>query len=255
MERLLRLAATEPAYRPQFSRALLNAEVFILGHPENELVQGTLQAGTKVSVKNWYREDGSPVIPFFTSEEAMRLAIREEEKYLRLPARSLFEITRGASLFLNPQLDYGKEFVPGEVEALLNAGVGSQVTTRVIQQETKVLIGKPRIWPEDVVQSVTKLLVGRREVKAAYLALMHDTSIDQQPHLLLAVEFEGEDLQVLQDVGAVAGEYVKTYGPIDVIRIAHSDTGLAGHFYQNDKPFYERTLASKLKSAFGFGRA
>ncbi|MFC5431088.1 enhanced serine sensitivity protein SseB C-terminal domain-containing protein [Paraburkholderia denitrificans] len=254
VERLLRLAATEPAYRPEFARTLLQAEVFILGYPEGELVQGTLRTGANVAVKSWCRPDGSPVIPFFTSEKAMRLAIREEEKYLRLPARSLFEITRGAALVLNPQLDYGKEFIPAEVEALLSTGVSNPGTTRIVRQETKVLIGKPRVWPEDMAQSVTKLLAGRREVKAAYLALMHDASIDEQPHLLFAIELEGEDLQVLRDVGAVADEYVKSYGPTDVMRIAPGDSGLAGHFYQNDKPFYERTLATKLKRVFGFGR-
>jgi hypothetical protein len=37
-------------------------------------------------------------------------------------------------------------------------------------------------------------------------------------------------------------------------KIDLGNKGISEHFYQNDKPFYERSLASKLKSAFGFGR-
>jgi len=244
----------EPAYRPDFGRTLLASQVFVLGHADGELFDGMLPTGAKVNVKNWQRQDGQPVIPFFTSIAALRLAITEEEPFLGLPARALFEITCGATLFLNPQLDYGKEFVPAEVEALLSTGISNAVTNRVVQQETKVLIGKPRVWPEDMVQSVTKLLTRRPAVKTAYLALMHDATVDQQPHLLLALDIDSEDRQVLQDAGAVAGEYVKTYGPVDVIRIDPGSKGISEHFYQNDKPFYERSLASKLKSVFGFGR-
>src|SRR3546814_4440607 len=99
LEVALARAATEPADRPEFYRVLLASEVFVLGHTESK-GEGrvTVPSGEKLSIVNWEKADGTPVIPFFASLEALRRAIKEEQSYVALPARSLFEVTAGATL-------------------------------------------------------------------------------------------------------------------------------------------------------------
>ena len=130
----LERAAQEPAQRPAFYRALMKADVFVIGHTDqpdlNAHGHHTIPAGANVSLVNWEKADGTPVIPFFSHLEALQRAIDDETSYLSLPARSLFELTRGATLFLNPKSDHGKEFVPHEIEALLDTGMNQKAATR-----------------------------------------------------------------------------------------------------------------------------
>ncbi|PPS59367.1 hypothetical protein CRX72_25040 [Pantoea sp. BRM17] len=52
-------------------------------------------ATSPVELQHWEKEGGGSVIPFFSSEAAMREAITDEQPWLRLPARTLFEMTLG----------------------------------------------------------------------------------------------------------------------------------------------------------------
>src|SRR3546814_10035159 len=99
LEVVLARAATEPADRPELYRVLLASEVFVLGHTESK-GEGrvTVPSGEKLSIVNWEKADGTPVIPFFASLEALRRALKEEQSYVALPARSLFEVPAGATL-------------------------------------------------------------------------------------------------------------------------------------------------------------
>src|SRR5262245_54367301 len=102
LETALRLAASDPAARPDFYRLLLESEVFVIGATAHkEEGSRMLDAGEKIGIHNWTRKDGSPVIPFFTSLDALQRAITHPADYLKLGARSLFEITKGAALVLN----------------------------------------------------------------------------------------------------------------------------------------------------------
>jgi len=145
LEELLRLAADEPAHRPEFCETLLNSNVFLLGATEQVEAYGhnNLEAGSHIQIQHWQRADGLSVIPFFSSLEVLQKSIDTEQSYLMLPARSLFEMTQGATLFLNPKSKYGKEFLPQEVAHLLTTGISQSPVQRVVEEETKVLLGEP----------------------------------------------------------------------------------------------------------------
>ena len=119
LEEMLRLAADEPAHRLEFYRVLLSSEIYVFGTAgvghEGAVI---LDAGNKISLQHWEKHDGTPVVPFFSSLDSLQCAIDQEQSYLRLPARSLFEITLGTTLFLNPKAPHGQEFVPQEVRQL-----------------------------------------------------------------------------------------------------------------------------------------
>lgn len=123
LELLLRLAYAEPARRQEFYQALMGATVHVIGNTENpDSDQGKYAAGDKISVVTWKTSDGSPIIPFFSSIEALRLCIDQEVRYMSFPARGLFEMTKGTKLVLNPRSEFSKEFAVAEIEALLAQG-------------------------------------------------------------------------------------------------------------------------------------
>ncbi|SUI49951.1 enhanced serine sensitivity protein SseB [Serratia marcescens] len=145
LERLLKLAVTEPAHRPAFFRELLEATVLILGDSEQVQQDGdiTLNADTPVNIQHWEKQDGGSIIPFFTSLEALQKAVEDEQPFIAMPARVLFEITQGADLFLNPKAEYGKEFYPEEVAMLLATGGVVKPVEHYVDKETQILLGQP----------------------------------------------------------------------------------------------------------------
>lgn len=256
LERKLMLAADDPASRPEFYEALLGAEVFVIGFTDTE-GEGiaTIPAGAKVSIVNWEKNDGTPIVPFFTSLEALQKALKEDARYLALPAKSFFEITRGLFLVLNPASPYGKEFFPNEVKALLDTGMNHAPQTRVVQKETKVLLGQPTNYPSEMVSALTTLLAKYSAVKAAYLCLMHDASASEKPTLVVGFEGEGDLSKAMQAAGSVAADTAPKGEPVDFTVLKNGEAGLSDYMFKSVKPFYERSWGSKLRSLFRAGSA
>jgi type III secretion system (T3SS) SseB-like protein len=245
LELALMLAASEPAHRPEFFRLLLESTVFVLGSSgqlEDHLSEGpiTLKADTQVQIQNWVRPDGSAVIPFFSSLRALQLAIQTDERYIALPARTFLAMTRGAELILNSGSEYGKEFTAAEVEALLSAGVNRVPEQRVVERDTEVLLGQPSNYPTQMADSLATLLAKHINVKAAYLALIHDRSANEEPHLIVGIEAEGDIENVIREAGTVAGDTAPDGEPVDLVRVIRGKPGMAEYFIKEVKPFYER---------------
>jgi hypothetical protein len=254
-EKLMR-AADDPASRPEFYKALMASDVFVIGFTDGE-GEGvtTIPAGAKLSIVNWEKSDGTPIIPFFTSLEALQRALKEESKYLALPAKDFFEITRNSFLVLNPASPYGKEFFPNEIHAMLETGMNHVPKTRVVQKETKVLLGQPANYPSEMVSALTMLLAKHPAVKAAYLCLMHDQSSGEKPTLIVGFEGEQDLQQAMKEAGSVAADTAPKGELVDFTVIKKGEAGIANYMFTSVKPFYERTWGSKLKSIFSSGRA
>jgi len=241
LAKALKRAAQEPSQRPAFYRALMEADVFVIGHTDqpdlNAQGHHTIPAGANVSLVNWEKADGSPVIPFFTHLEALQLAIDVETSYLSLPARSLFELTRGTTLFLNPKSDHGKEFVPHEIDALLDTGMNQKADTRVVEKETRVMLGQPAEYPTAMVEALQQLLPDHPGVTAACLCLMHDPEMSQKPTLV--VGFEGLDLEVaMSEAGSVVVDTAPSGQAVDFVVV--DGTGI-GEYMKKSGAFYKKS--------------
>lgn len=256
LERKLKHAADDPASRPEFYKALMDANVFVIGHTDSE-GEGvsTIPAGANLSIVNWEKNDGTPVIPFFTSLESLQRALKEEVKFVALPAKSFFELTLGSFLILNPASPYGKEFFPNEIQALLETGMNQAPKTRVVQKETKVLLGQPASYPSEMVSALTTLLAKHPAVKAAYLCLMHDSSASEKPSLVVGFE-GGQDIsQAMKEAGSVAADTAPKGELVDFFVLKRGEPGISDYMFSSVKPFYERTWGSKLRSLFSSGNA
>lgn len=255
LEVILRKAADEPAHRPEFYQTLLDSNVYILGSAGEGEGATELQAGSKISIYNWEKQDGTPIIPFFSSFEVLRKSIDSEQPYLQLPAKSLFELTVGATLFLNPKSPYGKEFLPQEVGHMLSVGIGREPIQRVVEKETKVLLGQPSSYPSKMVDSLTQLFVKHKNVKKAYLCLMHDQSLDVKPHLVIGIQAEGDIEIIMRAAGNVAADTAPNGESVDLCHVLENEAGLSNYFITQTKPFYEQTWGSKILSFFKSGKA
>lgn len=252
LEEMLRRAADQPAHRPEFLKVLLDSTVYILGSA-GEAGEGVLDlaAGSEVDIVSWEKEDGALVIPFFSSLQVLQKSIDIEQSYLMLPIKSLFEMTLGANLFLNPKSPYGKEFVPEEVRQLLSDGVSRKQIPRIVEKETTVLIGQPINYPSKMIDSLTQLLAKHNNVKQAFLGLMHDQSVDEKPHLVVGIEADGDVESAIREAASVAADTAPNNEAVDFFRISKDDSGLSNYFLTESQPFYERKWTARMRSLFG----
>jgi hypothetical protein len=115
LEVALKKAVTEPSAYPLFLRELLQSKVVIVPvGPQPAAIGAVVPANTAIALGT-IAFAGRKCVPFFTSEA--RLPTGTE--YLRLDAKTFFELTRGTHLVMNPGSDYGKEFCPEEITGLL----------------------------------------------------------------------------------------------------------------------------------------
>ena len=236
LEEVLKLAATEPAHRPEFFQLLLAADVWVPG----ESTETQFAADTPVDLQHWEKEDGRSVIPFFTSQE-------------RLPVRTLFEMTRGETLFLNPKLPTGKEFSPAEIAHLLGEEGDALSQQTVLEGGHALLLSEVETPPAQMIDSLTQLFSKYKQVRRAFIASIRE-SAEEQPNLLIGIEAESDIEAIIQAAGSVATDTLPDDAPIDICEVVADEMGISHFFTAHITPFYERRWGSFLRDFKGSPR-
>jgi hypothetical protein len=245
VESALERAASDPASRPDFFRVLLESEVFIIGRSKD--------AGAKIDIVHWQKKDGTPVVPFFSSVDALRRSLKETADYVSLPARSFFELVKGKTLVLNPASSHSKEFFPNEIESLLATGVNNAPVQRTVGKGAQVLLGQPRDYPTFMVAALKKILVKHANVRAAYLCQMHEPTA-QAPSLVIGLLADGDVSRAITEAGAVAADTAPRGTAVDLVKVVRGEAGLSAYFLKNVEPFHRRTLGASIKRFFAGGK-
>ncbi|CAM3691070.1 MULTISPECIES: enhanced serine sensitivity protein SseB [Rahnella] len=259
LERLLRLSVTAPAWRPAFYQTLLESTVFVLGDAgqDDAEKQGSvaITAGSELNILHWEKQDGSSIIPFFSSVEVLEKASAgespDEQAFVALPARVLFEMTQGEELFLNPKSEYGKEFYPSEVTLLLSNGGLNAPSELVLDKESQLLIGQPEEYPSAMIDALTTLFTQKKPVRRAFMALIHDKAVDDQPNLLIGVEADGDEQEIdalIREAGNVASETSPDDRPVDFCIVSEKERGISHYLISHTQPFYQRKWGSWLRN-------
>jgi len=119
LESLLRRAAADPHLRDAFYQQLLGSNVLVQVQTEHGK-SGVVPAGVEIGVETWVRQDGTSVIPFFSSPEAFFQAVPSGGNCVVMRTYELFESQAGMAFFLNPGSGFGIEFPPDMVASMLS---------------------------------------------------------------------------------------------------------------------------------------
>lgn len=248
LENLLEKAVKDPAVRPEFYTELMRSDLIVLYHPDDnsELKSGLayLKKDTPVRIKEFQSRDRGVIIPVFTSIEALQKGIKTEEAYLQLNAKKLFEITKGngASYILNPYSDYSKEFLPDEINNLLDDTI-PQSNVHVIDKDTKILVGQPREYPRNLVNALRKYFSKTNIVQSAYLAQIFISNKDISPHLMVGICMQKNNEVVLRNAIVVSQPFLKKEDVIDFMIVKENDQLVNGV-----EPFFKNTFINKIKN-------
>ena len=239
LETVLRKAATEPAYRPEFYKRLLSEKLLVLTDNTN-LSDGvqTLEKDTNVNIVSL--QDGK--IPIFTSTGKIfdKGVIKGDVPFIEMKGEDLFNLAKGATFVLNPYSDYGKELLPNEVESMINGTVLTDNHKKiVVEKETQVQLGQPANYPTNIISSLKILFASKPTVKKAYLGWIFNPSSGEPPHYIFALDIEGDTQSIINEAGFTAKQFLKPDDIIDFIQIDNKG-GLSDYFVKQTKPFYER---------------
>jgi len=246
LETLLEQAATEPGHRPAFFRALMAATVWV---PGTAAEGQTVVEDSALDIQHWEKDDGTSVIPFFTSLEALQQAVEDEQAFVVMPVRTLFEMTLGETLFLNAKLPTGKEFTPREIAHLVGKEGDSPLSQQeVLEGGSALLLSEVAEPPAQMIDSLMTLFKTMKTVKRAFLCSIKEEA-DAQPNLLIGIETEANsDIDsIIQATGSVATDTLPGDEPVDICLVAEGEKGISHFMLAHITPFYERRWGSFLR--------
>ncbi len=243
LETLLEQAATEPAHRPAFFRTLLESTVWVPGTAADDQ---QVVDDSALELQHWEKDDGTSVIPFFTSLEALQQAVTTEQAFVAMPVRTLFEMTLGETLFLNAKLPTGKEFTPREISHLIGEEGNPLSTQEVLEGGSALLLSEVAEPPAQMVESLTTLFKTLKTVKRAFLCSIKEHA-DEQPNLLIGIEAEGDIEEIIHAVGSVATDTLPGDEPIDICQVVEGEKGISHFMLAHITPFYEKRWGSFLR--------
>ena len=197
-----------------------------------------------MKIKEFESQDGRRFIPIFSSIESLQKGIAMEETYLQFDAKTLFEITKGASYILNPYSSYAKEFSPEEVDSLLNNRFIKRCELK-IEKNTRFAVGQPKEYPQSLVDALKKYFSMTSVVNKAYLMQIFILDKDVKPHLMVAINMFRQNEKIVQNAITVSQPFMNKDDFVDFMIVNRSDELIKGV-----KPFFTNTLLNQVKNIF-----
>jgi hypothetical protein len=214
IERLLMRASAEPAERPGFARAIIDAEIFVvLVSDGGPIVPGpdgqvTIPAGTKLTLPTAMRGE-ERLIPFFTAPSRARIWFKGDHIVAPDRTRDLFGRYPDTPFLLNPGSDYGKEFTPGEIKRLLAGQFDDGPQTIVTDKSQQVMLGHPKEVPTALIEALKREFSEVRSIRGAWLMLAMLAGNTEQSWML-GVDHTGAWQDVQDAISrAIAGDILK----------------------------------------------
>ena len=125
LEELMQSAAKDPAVAPEFYKALLQAQIYIIT-PEIPMATGvrrrSLKHEEKVNVA-MVEYQGMKWHPAFTSASRISAYLKEPETCLGAVSRDLFKMLPNSNFWLNPLSECQKPLPASEVALLLSGKI------------------------------------------------------------------------------------------------------------------------------------
>lgn len=117
-------------------------------------------------------DNGQTVLPFFSDEEQAEVAAAGAAAIVAMAGRRLFELTRGATLMLNPNRDR-LTFYPPEIDALLEGRQLGVFSEEALETAEQVGVCLPSVPTDALVLALRGLYEREPSVRAAYLVEVH----------------------------------------------------------------------------------
>jgi hypothetical protein len=274
LERAMERAFREPALLPDFYRALLRADLFLVGRSDQP--SGS-ERRHRITLMQWETESGERVIPVFSSLDELRRSVDEDEHVLRMGAAQLLTLGTSLPLVVDPLSEHQAVLSPDDVHALASgrlpgvggalAGMGGGALGGVVEQglaapHSDAMPASLDPAPARLIDALITLLARRPCVERAWLCQLRLLEVtreqpDEAGMVLLALEIDAEHdrMQVIEDVSCVIAQAVdgSQLPTVEVITLA--DDPLSQRLREGVSPFYERRWGARMTDPLVVGHA
>ncbi|MEI9994720.1 MAG: enhanced serine sensitivity protein SseB C-terminal domain-containing protein [Rhizomicrobium sp.] len=228
LEETLARAVSDPLARPEFYRLLMESELVVLGRAAGEPLQLTIAA---------LRHNGREYLPAFSALSRLTTFAGAGREHFRMPARTLFETTKGVNFTLNPNCACGKLLTAAEIAYWLDPSARARRRLRA----TEVRLAAAPAPPRKLIDALGIFFRNRGSVLAAHLLEAAPLDGSEPPHPLIGIETTDNWSKIAAEVSALAAavspETILDLVPIDR---AEPPESLSGRLAQTP-PFYART--------------
>ena len=163
-----------------FFKALLDATVY------SHVPMGSPPEGVMRFIQFVRPDNGQTMLPFFSDKKQAEVAADNRVLVVAMSGRHLLELTRGASLMLNPNVDKIALYPP-EITAILEGKTLGFFTTDEVATDTEVLVGPPSVPTVELNTLLHNLFEREATVKAAFLTEVHHQDGEAKVFLLLTI--------------------------------------------------------------------
>jgi len=278
LERAMERAFREPALLPDFYRALLRADLFLVGRSDQP--SGS-ERRHRITLMQWETESGERVIPVFSSLDELRRSVDEDEHVLRMGAAQLLTLGTSLPLVVDPLSEHQAVLSPDDVHALASGrlpGVGGALEQSTMAPLSNAVPAGLDPAPARLIDALITLLARRPCVERAWLCQLHPSEVaadvpagitaatahelpDEAGMVLLALEMNAEHdpghdiVQVIEDVTCVIAQAAdgSLLPAVDVITLA--DDPLSRRLREGVLPFYERRWGARMTDPLVVGHA
>jgi len=103
----------------------------------------------------------------------------------------------------------------------------------VVKKDTRIMLGQPRVFPQELVDAITRYLENQKMVRAAYFMQMFR---EEELSYLLIVDFLGDKKELFSGIAKNVQGYLNGMN----INMMPLEAGFAQEAIRNIKPFYIR---------------
>lgn len=248
LERMLRIATTEPGRRPEFYRLLLESDVYVLT-TQRPPGQNIVPADSDLAIVEFECEDGTWVVPFFSSLGMARHGAPGEKAAVIMRGRELFKMFPQRILLLNLNCPFGRQFYPDEVERLLATGTVGHTEKEIFDKAKPIIIEAATDTPADTISALTTLYARTPHVATAYLVRCRKPSHPEQSTLLIALVGTGDMYQVMRESSGVIRDTYRG-DVIDMVQMPDRDEAIWTDIRAIGIRFYDRSWGARISEAF-----
>lgn len=185
-------------------------------------------------------DNGQPVLPFFSDREQCDAAGGESVLSISMSGRRLFELTRGATLMLNPNVD-AVTLYPPEITALLQGRPLGLIIKYRLEEAATVQVDVPSVGTAVLERLLRDLFQREGSVRSAFLTEVKSSQKDGDVSLILTILVDQAHKERVLHLTALAiknGE-IQLDLPVDV-RLLAPDSEL-DHVCRSGLQIYSRS--------------
>lgn len=235
-----------------FMRALIHSKIWVAGKTDGPLIGKTGKPNERLLLHTLI-DEGVTYIPFYSDVDTLQSALNRPKPHFSMPAKMLFERSRGKHLIFNYLTDQAVILPPRLIELFLARKYDELPTTENLGDCKFAIFGTPGQYPHELTDPLIALFINRDAVKQAYLTVRTDLMTDEGAVLFIGVVVDRDDATLADDIDRIIVTHQPKEALIKVLWLDESKhyerTTAECQLLAECEPFYHRSWGRMMRGS------